>query len=191
MRGCALDMDTKFQLFDGRPTADLCLPVEVPVYDFLDNLCIGYQTLKHPAAFTIEECNRVRDYIKAPVFKNLFLTNKQQTRFYLLVMPGEKVFKTKYLSAQINSARLSFADEAHMKQYLGVTPGSVTPLGLIHDTDCTVNLLLDSDLQNYPVFACHPCLNSASVVMRLEDLISRIIPATGHSFQWVTLPDTL
>lgn len=184
-------MEYTFQLFDGRPEADLCQPVEVPVYDFLDNLGIEYKTLKHPAAFTIEECNRVRDYIKAPVFKNLFLTNKQQTGFYLLVMPGEKIFKTKYLSAQINSARLSFADAEHMRQYLGVTPGSVTPLGLIHDKTQTVSLLLDSDIQTYPLFACHPCINSASVVMRLEDLISRVIPATGHPFQWVTLPDEI
>ena len=183
-----VNMDEKFILFEGRPEKDLCLPIEGPVYDFLDDLGIEYKTLKHPAAFSIEECNRVRDCIQAPVFKNLFLTNKQQTRFYLLVMPGEKVFKTKYLSAQINSARLSFADEDHMKRYLGVTPGSVTPLGLIHDKDHTVNLLLDSDLQDYPVFACHPCINSASVVMHLEDLVSRVIPATGHTFQWVTLP---
>lgn len=177
-----------YELFAGRPKAESCRNMELPVYDFLDGLGIDYRTLKHPAAFTIEECNRVRDLVKAPVFKNLFLTNKQQTRFYLLVMPGEKIFKTKYLSAQINSARLSFADEEHMMQYLGVTPGSVTPLGLINDRDRTVNLLLDEDIQHYHVFACHPCINSASVIMKLEDFTSKVIPATGHEFQWVTLP---
>lgn len=181
-------MEEEFVLFDGRPSARLSSAVETPVYDFLDNLHIPYKTLKHPAAFTIEECNRVRDFVKAPVFKNLFLTNKQQTKFYLLVMPGEKIFKTKYLSAQINSARLSFADENHMNQYLGVTPGSVTPLGLIHDKTLTVNLLLDEDLKKYPVFACHPCFNSASVIMTLDDLVEKVIPATGHEFRWVTLP---
>ena len=181
-------MEKDFVLFDGRPSDEVCSPVEIPVYDFLDSLDIDYKTLKHPAAFTIEECNKVRDFVKAPVFKNLFLTNKQQTKFYLLVMPGEKIFKTKYLSAQINSARLSFADENHMKQYLGVTPGSVTPLGLIHDRDNTVNLLLDEDLKNYPVFACHPCINTASVIMNFDDLTSKIIPATRHEFQWVSLP---
>lgn len=176
------------ELFAGRPRPELCAEVEEPVYDFLDGLGLEYSTLKHPPAFTIEECNRVRDIVKAPVFKNLFLTNKQQTKFYLLVMPGEKIFKTKYLSAQINAARLSFADEGHMKQYLGVTPGSVTPLGLINDGERKVNLLLDEDIRNYPVFACHPCINSASVIMKLDDLISKVIPATGHDFQWVTLP---
>lgn len=181
-------MEEGFELFAGRPDAGSCVDVELKVYDFLDGLGIEYNTLKHPRAFTIEECNRVRDKVKAPVFKNLFLTNKQQSKFYLLVMPGEKVFKTKYLSAQINSARLSFADEAHMMRYLGVTPGSATPLGLINDRERSVNLLLDEDIRNYPVFACHPCINSASVIMKLEDLVSKIIPATGHDFQWVTLP---
>lgn len=181
-------MEERFELFAGRPASTQCTDVETPVYDFLDSLDIQYKTLKHPAAFTIEECNRVRDYVNAPVFKNLFLTNKQQSKFYLLVMPGEKIFKTKFLSAQINSARLSFADEDHMRQYLGVTPGSVTPLGLIHDREHTVRLLLDEDLKNYPVFACHPCINSASVIMKLEDLTDKVIPATGHDFQWVNLP---
>lgn len=181
-------MEEGYELFEGRPRSEACTSIETPVYDFLDRLNIKYRTLKHPLAFTIEECNKVRDIVKAPVFKNLFLTNKQQTKFYLLVMPGEKIFKTKYLSAQINSARLSFADESHMQRFLGVTPGSVTPLGLIHDKDHTVNLLLDEDLKNYPVFACHPCLNSASVIMTLDDLTDRVIPATGHPFQWVSLP---
>lgn len=182
--------EEEFVLFDGRPSAEYCSSVELPVYDFLDSISVRYKTLKHPAAFTIEECNRVRDFVKAPVFKNLFLTNKQQSKFYLLIIPGEKIFKTKYLSAQINSARLSFADASRMMQYLGVTPGSVTPLGLIHDKDLTVNLLLDEDLKRYPVFACHPCINSASVIMELDELTSKVIPATGHEFQWVSLPDS-
>lgn len=184
-----MELTDGFSLFEGRPKGMSCTVMEEKVYDFLDGLKVNYKTLKHPAAFTIEECEKVRDIINAPVFKNLFLTNKQQTKFYLLLLPGEKVFKTKYLSAQINSARLSFADENHMRQLLGVTPGSVTPLGLIQDKECIVNLLLDSELKNYPVFACHPCTNTASVVMSLEDLISRVIPATGHEFQWVTLPN--
>lgn len=181
-------MTTEYILCEGRPAPELCSAVEGPVYDFLDGLGLEYKVLRHPAAFSIEECNRVRDIVKAPVFKNLFLTNKQQSRFYLLVMPGEKVFKTKYLSAQINSARLSFADENHMMRFLGVTPGSVTPFGLIHDREHNVNLLLDEDLKKYPVFACHPCTNTASVIMRFDDLISKVIPATGHAFQWVSLP---
>lgn len=178
----------EYRLYSGRPKDEECTPTELKVYDFLDGLNLEYKTMKHPAAFTIEECSKVRDRINAPVFKNLFLTNKQQTHFYLLVMPGEKVFKTKYLSAQIGSARLSFAGEEFMLKFLGVTPGSVTPMGLINDKDLTVKLLLDRDLQQYPEFACHPCINSASLVMKFQDLLDTIIPATGHSFQWVSLP---
>ena len=182
-------MEKDYQLFTGRPQNAECIPMEEKVYDFLDNLGIDYKTLKHPAAFTIEECNKVRDKVNAPVFKNLFLTNKQQTNFYLLVMPGEKVFKTKYLSAQINSARLSFANEDFMKQYLGVTPGSVTPLGLINDKDKTVKVLFDRDVLAYDEFACHPCINSATVILRLKDMSDKVVPATGHDITWVTLPN--
>lgn len=183
-----MEVANDYHLFEGRPHGLECTDMEVRVYDFLDGLGVGYKTLKHPAAFTIEECNKVRDAIKAPVFKNLFLTNKQQTKFYLLLMPGEKVFKTKYLSAQINSARLSFAGPDKMMELLGVTPGSVTPMGLINDKDGVVNLLIDSDLQSSEEFACHPCINSASVVMAFSDLISKVLPATGHPFTWVDLP---
>lgn len=181
--------EEEYRIYRGRPIGEECTENEVKVYDFLDAQDISYVSLKHPAAFTIEECHRIRDRVGAPVFKNLFLTNKQQTKFYLLVMPGEKVFKTKYLSAQINSARLSFADEVHMNHYLGVSPGSVTPLGLINDTTGTVNLLLDRDLQRHEEFACHPCINSASVVLSLRDLTEKLIPATGHEITWVSLPD--
>lgn len=178
-----------YQLYRGRPEGGSFLENETKVYDFLDNIGIEYQTLRHPAAFTIEECQKVRDIVNAPVFKNLFLTNKQQTHFYLLLMPGEKTFKTKYLSAQIGSARLSFAGEEHMKSLLGVTPGSVTPMGLINDKNQIVKVLLDEDLKQSSVFACHPCINTASIVMTLQDLTDKIIPATGHSFQWVSLPE--
>ena len=184
-----LDMpEPGYRLFEGRPVGMECTSMEERVYDFLDGLKINYKTLKHPAAFTIEECQKVREVVKVPVFKNLFLTNKQQTKFYLLLMPGEKVFKTKYLSAQIQSARLSFAGEEFMMRYLGVTPGSVTPMGLINDGNREVKLLIDEDLRQSPVFACHPCINSASLVMTLDDLLHTVIPATGHEINWVTLP---
>lgn len=179
----------EFRLYEGRPdSGEECTEMENKVYDFLEENHIPFKTLKHPVAFTIEECNRVRDVIHAPVFKNLFLTNKQQTRFYLLLMPGEKVFKTKYLSSQINSARLSFAGEEHMSRLLGVSPGSVTPMGLINDTGKEVTLLLDEDIRQYPVFACHPCINRASLLMGLEDFLEKVIPAMGHDPVWVNLP---
>ena len=182
-------METEsYILFDGRPVNCNCTENEIKVYDFLDKINLKYKTLKHPVAFTMEECQKVRDKIGAPVAKNLFLCNKQQTQFYLLIMPAEKVFKTKYLSSQINSARLSFADENHMMAKLGVKPGSVTPMGLLNDKETQVKLLIDEDLRKEGQFACHPCINSASVVMSFKDFIEKVIPSFMHQINWVSLP---
>lgn len=160
---------------------------EMAVYDFLDRLGVIYTTLCHPAAFTMEECEEVRRQIGAPVFKNLFLTNKQQTQFYLLMIPAGKPFKTKYLSSQLGCARLSFAPEAAMEKYLHIHPGAVSPMGLIHDVEGKVRLIVDRDLEGTGLYACHPCVNTASVALSLDDLLGKIVPATGHDFTWVEL----
>lgn len=160
---------------------------EKAVYDFLDSVGVSYVTLLHPAAFTMEECEAVRRDIGAPVFKNLFLTNRQQTEFYLLMLPADKPFKTKYLSSQIGCARLSFATAEKMEELLHIQPGAVSPMGLIHDTGHRVRLIIDSDLDSTGLYACHPCVNTASVAMSLSDLLEKVIPATGHDYTWVTL----
>ena len=178
----------EYHIFEGRPTGVTCIENEEKTYNFLDSISLSYRTLKHPKADTMEECLKVRDRINAPVAKNLFLTNKQQTQFYLLLTPGEKVFKTKFLSSQINSARLSFANEEHMQKLLGVKPGSVTVLGLMNDTENKVKLLIDEDLKQEAMFACHPCINTASVVFSFKDLIEKVIPSLSHSIHWVSLP---
>lgn len=184
-----METRNKYELYNGRPRECLIEDIEKKVYDFLDAVEIEYQTLKHPIAYTMEECEKIREYIHAPVFKNLFLTNKQHTKFYLLVMPAYKIFKTKYLSSQINSARLSFADDETLNNLLGVKPGSVTPMGLINDSSLKVEFLIDTDLKTEDIFACHPCLNNASIIMKLSDLTDKFIPATKHGVKWVTLPN--
>lgn len=176
------------ELFEGRPAQmEGRTDAEIAVYDFLDRIGVEYQTLCHPAAFSMEECERVRNEIGAPVFKNLFLTNKQQTQFYLLMMPAEKPFKTKYLSSQLGCARLSFASAEDMERLLCIHPGAVSPMGLIHDTKQRVRLIVDTDLRNYDRYACHPCVNTASVALTLADLLTKVIPATGHTHTFVTL----
>lgn len=168
---------------DGAPrTAD-----ETAVYDLLDRLGIPYTTLCHPAAATMEECETVRRTIGAPVFKNLFLTNRQQTDFYLLMIPADKPFKTKYLSSQLGCARLSFATPEAMYSLLHIHPGAVSPMGLIHDTDRRVRLIIDRDLADVTRYACHPCVNTASIALSLNDLLTCILPATGHTHTWVEL----
>lgn len=177
------------QFYHERPTEgnELRTAAETAVYDTLDRLKIDYTTLCHPEAFTMEECEAVRKKIGAPVFKNLFLTNRQQTDFYLLMIPADKPFKTKYLSSQLGCARLSFATPEHMDELLHIHPGAVSPMGLIHDTGHKVRLIIDSDLRGVDIYACHPCVNTASVAMRLSDLLEKVIPATGHSHTWVAL----
>lgn len=184
-----LQKDSKdYILFKGRPAEIPIEEIESKIYDFLDSLKIDYKTLKHPEAYTMEECQKVREKIKAPVAKNLFLTNKQESQFYLLIMPPDKIFKTKYLSAQINSSRLSFANEKHMANLLGVKPGSVTPLGLINDKEIKVKFLIDSDLKKESTFACHPGINTASVVMTFKEFIEKIPVALNHEIHWISLP---
>ena len=171
-------MDSQVRIYNGRPTEgnESRTAAETAVYDFLDRTGVEYTTLCHPAAFTMEECEAVRKAIGAPVFKNLFLTNKQQTLFYLLMLPADKPFKTKYLSSQLGCARLSFASSPMLMELLHIAPGAVSPLRLIHDKECRVKLIVDRDLAATDRYACHPCVNTASVALSLADLLEKVIP---------------
>lgn len=160
---------------------------EISVYDFLDSLGMEYQRVDHAPAATMEDCAAVDEALGVKMCKNLFLTNRQQTCFYLLLMPGDKPFKTKDLSAQINSARLSFASAEQMEEMLGVTPGSATVLALKNDKEKIVSLLVDKQVLTEEFIGCHPCVNTSSVKLRVEDLIEKFLPATGHRVQTVQL----
>lgn len=170
----------------GRP-ADSRQAKENRVYDLLDQLQINYQRVDHEPAMTMEACLAVDEVLGAAMCKNLFLCNRQQTDFYLLLMPGDKPFKTKDLSAQIGSSRLSFAGGEHMEQYLDITPGSVSVLGLMNDKENKVRLLIDRDLLNDPYIGCHPCVNTSSLKIATKDLTEVILPAIAHTFQIVDL----
>ena len=174
-------------LYTGRP-AEPRIPVEERCYDLLDSLGIAYFRVDHEHADTIEMCEEVEKLLGCTICKNLFLTNRQQTDFYLLIMPGEKPFKTKLLSKQIGSARLSFASPEHMQELLGLTPGSVSVLGLMNDTKKKVRLLVDKDLLKEENFGCHPCLNSSSLRFTTEALLHTLLPALGHEPVYVELP---
>ena len=104
------------------------------------------------------------------------------------MMPGEKPFKTKYLSAQINSARLSFADADMMEKYLDITPGSLSVLGLMNDKENNVTLLIDEDLLAGEFVGCHPCINTSSLKISMRDLLDKIIPKMEHTHTLVNLP---
>ena len=179
------------ELQNGRPAnTDDRLDKEVRVYDFLDNLGIEYQRIDQEAAMTMEACEEIDRVLgdDTTICKNLFLCNRQETNFYLLLMPGNKPFKTKDLSAQIHSARLSFAKPEYMEEYLDITPGSVSILGLMNDSEKKVQLLIDEDIMKEPYFGCHPCINTSSLKFTTEDLTTKIIPALGHDPITVNLP---
>ena len=171
------------QLVDGRPeNTDGRLEKEILVYDFLDSLGVRYKRIDHEAAMTMEACEEIDRTLGegAAICKNLFLCNRQETEFYLLLIPGEKPFKTKYLSAQIGSSRLSFGKPEYMEKFLDITPGSVSVLGLMNDQEKKVRLLIDEDVLTKPYFACHPCINTSSLRFDMKDLTEKIIPAMGH-----------
>ncbi|MBR1457441.1 MAG: prolyl-tRNA synthetase associated domain-containing protein [Oscillospiraceae bacterium] len=175
------------ELYTGRPR-DTRIPKEERCYDLLDALGVSYCRVDHEHADTIADCELVEGLLGCRICKNLFLTNRQQTDFYLLIMPGEKPFKTKLLSKQIGSARLSFASSAHMEKYLDITPGSVSVLGLMNDTGRSVKLLVDRDLLREESFGCHPCINTSSLRFATKDLFEKILPAVGHEPTFVELP---
>lgn len=168
-------------LYSGRP-ADTTgrLEKEVRVYDLLDSLGISYLRTDHGPADTMEACNEIDAVLGILICKNLFLCNRQKTAFYLLMMPGDKVFKTKELSAQINSARLSFGPPEEMKELLDITPGSVSILGLMNDHENRVQLLVDEDVLKGEYLGCHPCINTSSLKIRTEDIFGKFLKAVRH-----------
>lgn len=179
------------ELQNGRPeNVNDRLDKEIRVYDFLDKLSVTYQRVDHEAAMTMEACEGIDRTLgdDTAICKNLFLCNRQETNFYLLLMPGDKPFKTKDLSAQIGSARLSFAKPEYMEKYLDITPGSVSVLGLMNDHEKKVQLLIDEDVLKDPYFGCHPCINTSSLKFTTKDFIEKIIPALEHEPVIVNLP---
>ena len=175
-------------LVTGRPTD--CtgrLDKEIRVYDLLDELGIGYQRIDHEAAMTMEACAAIDEALDATICKNLLLCNRQCTDFYLLMIPGGKVFKTSVLSKQIGSSRLSFASPEYMEQFLDITPGSVSVLGLMNDKENRVQLLIDEDVLKGEFFGCHPCINTSSLRLRMSDLTEKFLPAVHHTPRLVTL----
>lgn len=160
---------------------------EVRVYDLLDKLGIKYERVDHEAAMTMEECLAVDEALQVKMCKNLFLCNRQKTVFYLLMMPGDKVFKTKELSAQIGSSRLSFATEEYMLEYLDIHPGAVSVMGLMNDKENKVQLLIDEDVLAEEYVGCHPCVNTASLKIKTKDIVEIYLPAVHHEMQSVKL----
>lgn len=176
-------------LCNGRPQ-DITgrLEKEIRVYDFLDKLGVNYQRVDHEPAMTMEACQAVDEVLGVKMCKNLFLCNRQQTDFYILLMPDDKVFKTKELSAQLGVSRLSFASGEFMEEFLDITPGSLSILGLMNDKEHRVRLVIDVPVLECEFVGVHPCINTSSLLLKTADLMQRIIPAMGHEPTIVNLP---
>lgn len=177
------------KIYDGRPES--CTgrqERETAVYDLLDRLGIPYQRVDHEAVPTMEACREIDRLLGVEMCKNLFLCNAQKTSFYLLLMPGNKKFRTKDLSKQIHSARLSFAGEEFMEEFLHEAPGSVSVLGLMNDRQNRVRLLIDREIRESAYLGCHPCVNTSSLKIRTEDILGKFLPETAHEWTEVDLP---
>ena len=176
------------ELKKGRPV-DLNnrLEKEIKVYDLLDKLGIEYHHVDHEAAETMEICSEIDKVLGTLICKNLFLCNRTKTEFYLLMMPGLKKFKTKELSAQLGVSRLSFAEAEYMEEFLDITPGSVSVLGLMNDREHRVRLLIDRELLQDEFVGCHPCVNTSSLKLRMKDILEKFLPHVGHEYTAVEL----
>ncbi len=177
-----------YQLEQGRPkNEEGRLEKEIRTYDLLDKLKIPFERIDHEELATIEACQEVDKVLGMEICKNLFLCNRQKTDFYLLMMPGDKPFKTKDLSHQLGVSRLSFATPDFMEEFLDITPGSVSVMGLMNDKDNRVRLLIDEDVLKCDYIACHPCINTSSIKLRTGDVTEKFLKEVGHEMTVVTL----
>lgn len=174
-------------IYTEKPTDGKRLPKEIAVYELLESLDIPYIRIDHDVTDTIEACHEVDEILQCQICKNLFLCNRQKTDFYLLMMPGEKPFKTKDLSHQIGSARLSFADASFMEEFLNITPGSVSIMGLMNDKENHVQLLIDKDVLEKEEMAFHPCINTSSMKVKTADILEKFLPKVHHDYRVVEL----
>ena len=169
-----------FSVYDSRPT-DKRTEIEERVYDVLDELNIHYLRTDHSPAATISECLKVEKQLDVSICKNLFLTNNKKSMYCLLLIDGSKKYEAGKVSRQVGSSRLSFASDAELMEHLGITPGSVSVLGLINDTNLNVTVAIDSDLLKNEYFGCHPCKNTSTLKIRTDDIIHKFIPYTNHN----------
>lgn len=173
-------------LFHSKPS-NYRVQKELDTYEILEKLNISFIGADHEAAATIEDLQEVESVLNVKISKNLFLCNSSKTKFYMLIMPGDKKFLTKDLSKQINSSRLSFADGSYMEEFLNITPGSLSVFGLIYDKNNKIKLVIDKDVVEDEYFGCHPCINTSTLKVKTSDVLNKFLPYTGHEPAFVEL----
>lgn len=177
----------EMKIYKGAPSFDGISEKEIKTYTLLSELGIEFERIEHEAAFTIAACEEIDKMFGTPLCKNLLLCNSQKNKFFMLLLPGDKQFDTKELRSQIGSSRLSFAPGEYMEQLLNITPGSLSVLGIANDTENKVTLILDKYVIEAPYICCHPCVNTASLKIKTEDILDKFIPHTNHKPIFVDL----
>jgi Ala-tRNA(Pro) deacylase len=158
------------------------------LYDLFENLNITFEYYEHPPVPTVEEAARYWKDIEATHCKNLFFRNHKGNKHYLVILEYSHSLAIRDLEQRLKQGKLTFASPKRMMKYLGVTPGSVSPLGLINDKESHVHLFLDENLQHSKSISFHPCINTASLVIKYDDFL-RFLEHTSNSFEYVRLYD--
>ena len=172
-------------IYTAKPDKEGRLEKEMRVYELLDELHIPYERLDHEATMSVDSCEEVERILNIKICKNLFLCNRPKNIFYMLMMLGNKKFKSGNISKQIGSSRLSFADEEYMEEFLDIKPDSVSILGLMNDINNNVKLLVDKDLLKEEYIGCHPCINTSSLKIKTEDIFSKFLSYVNHEVTYV------
>lgn len=156
------------------------------VYDFLDSLGIPYEKYEHPPVFTGEEAAQHWGPIDATQVKNLFLRNKKGDRQYLVILEIGKQADLKHLVKVIGDDRFSFGSPERLMATLGVTPGSVSPFGLLHEGSKDVRVIVDADLRGADKLLFHPNLNTRSITISAADL-EKFLATRPNTVRWLKL----
>lgn len=174
------------EVYSGAP-AESRSDAEDRVYECLARLSVPFIRVDHAPTFTMEDCAAISSALHVHICKNLLLTPRNRSAFYLLCLPAEKTFSTKDFSKQIGSSRLSFAAEEDLVALLGCHAGSASVLGLLNDTEHRVTLAMDRAVAEDAWFGCHPCKNTSSLRLKTADILEKFLPHTGHKVTIVDL----
>lgn len=155
------------------------------VYDYLKKNKISFETIEHEPVYTMEEMDAYGITKKGNICKNLFLRDAKGRRHFLVVLEKDKTADLKYISEQLQTTKLGFASDERLEQYLGVTKGAVSPMGLIHDEDGDVEVVFDKDFMFEKRFGCHPNENTATIILDFKDL-KKLIQKNGNEIHFLT-----
>ena len=156
------------------------------LYQLLQNHDIPFEYHEHPPAPTIEAARIHWKDIEATHCKNLFFRNHKGNRHYLVIIEHTHDLAVHDLEQRLKQGKLSFASPERMMRYLGVTPGSVSPFGLIHDREHHVHLFLDRNLERSSKISFHPCINTASIVVPYAGFL-KFLSLTANTFEYLDL----